>query len=49
VIVDPKDITDRGSAKLARDIALQIEQTMTYPGEVKVVVMRETRTVGIAR
>jgi ribonuclease Y len=49
VIVDPKDITDRGSAKLARDIAQQIEQTMTYPGEVKVVVMRETRSVGVAR
>ncbi|MBX3443835.1 MAG: ribonuclease Y [Planctomyces sp.] len=49
VIVDPKDVTDRGSAKLARDIAQQIEQTMTYPGEVKVVVMRETRSVGVAR
>ncbi len=49
VIVDPKNITDRGSAKLARDIALQIEQTMTYPGEVKVVVMRETRAIGVAK
>jgi ribonuclease Y len=49
VIVDPKNITDRGSAKLARDIAQQIEQTMTYPGEVKVVVMRETRAVGVAK
>jgi ribonucrease Y len=49
VIVDPKNITDRGSAKLAKDIALQIEQTMTYPGEVKVVVMRETRSVGVAK
>ena len=48
-ILDPKNITDRGSAKLARDIAQQIEQTMTYPGEVKVVVMRETRAVGVAK
>jgi len=49
VLVDPKDITDRGAAKLARDIAQQIEQTLTYPGEVKVVVMRETRSVGVAK
>ena len=49
VIVDPKEINDREAAKMARDIAKTIEENMTYPGEVKVVVMREVRTVGVAR
>ncbi|MBL8848915.1 MAG: ribonuclease Y [Planctomycetaceae bacterium] len=49
VIVDPQEINDRGAAKLARDVAQSIEQNMTYPGEVRVVVMRETRSVGVAK
>jgi ribonuclease Y len=49
IIVDPKEINDRGAAKLARDIAQSIEQNLTYPGEVRVVVMRETRSVGVAK
>lgn len=49
VIVDPKQINDRAAAKMARDIAQSVEANMTYPGEVKVVVMRETRSVGVAK
>lgn len=49
VIVDPKHVDDRQAAKMARDIAQTVEDNMTYPGEVKVVVMREIRTVGVAR
>lgn len=49
IIVDPKEINDRGAARLARDVAQSIEQNLTYPGEVRVVVMRETRSVGVAR
>ncbi|MFV0446221.1 MAG: ribonuclease Y [Planctomycetaceae bacterium] len=49
VIVDPKDVNDREAAKLARDIAQSVENNMTYPGEVRVVVMREVRSVGVAR
>ena len=49
IIVDPQEINDRGAAKLARDVAQSIEQNMTYPGEVRVVVMRETRSVGVAK
>lgn len=49
VIVNPKEINDREAARIARDIAQTIEQNMTYPGEVKVVVMREIRSVGVAR
>lgn len=49
VIVDPKAINDREAAKLARDIAQTIEDNMTYPGEVKVVVMREVRAMSVAK
>ena len=49
VIVDSKQINDREAAKLCRDLAKAIEETLTYPGEVKVTVLRETRTVHMAR
>lgn len=49
VMVDPRQLNDRAAAKLARDIAQAVEQNMTYPGEVKVVVMREVRSVGVAK
>jgi ribonuclease Y len=49
VIVDAKLIDDRSSAKLARDISKKIESEMTYPGEIKVTVLREVRTVEYAR
>jgi ribonuclease Y len=49
VIVDARMIDDRGTAKLARDISKRIEQQMTYPGEIKVTVLREVRTVEYAR
>lgn len=49
VIVDPKHVDDREAAKMARDVAQQIEETMTYPGEVKVTVLRETRATGVAK
>jgi len=49
VIVDANKMDDKASMKLARDIAKQIEQDMTYPGEVKVTVLREVRAVEYAR
>ena len=49
VIVDAKMVDDKTSAKIARDIAKKIESEMTYPGEVKVTVMREVRSVEYAR
>jgi len=48
-IVDAKLIDDRASAKLARDISKKIETEMQYPGEIKVTVLREVRTVEYAR
>ena len=49
VIVDAKLVDDKISAKLARDIANKIQQEMQYPGEIKVTVMREVRSVEYAR
>jgi ribonuclease Y len=43
VIVDPGTIPDEQTLFLARDIARRIEQEMTYPGQIKVTVIRETR------
>jgi ribonuclease Y len=44
VIVDPGSISDDQTLFLARDIARRIEQEMTYPGQIKVTVIRETRS-----
>ncbi|MDX1564285.1 MAG: ribonuclease Y, partial [Phycisphaeraceae bacterium] len=49
VLVDAKKVSDDVSAKLARDIAKRVEEEMTYPGEVKVTVLRETRAVEFAK
>lgn len=49
VFVKPEDIDDLGAMKLARDIADKIEQELKYPGEIKVNVIRETRSVEFAR
>ena len=49
VIVDAKRVDDGISAKIARDIAQKIQQEMTYPGEIKVTLIREVRTVEYAR
>jgi ribonuclease Y len=49
VIVDAHLVDDRISAKIARDIAQKIEQEMNYPGEVKVTLIREVRSVEYAR
>jgi ribonuclease Y len=49
VIVDANRLDDKMSVKLARDIAKKIEGEMTYPGEVKITVLREVRAVEYAR
>lgn len=48
VIANAKQVDDKVAAKLARDIAKQIESELTYPGEVKVTVIRETRVTEVA-
>ncbi len=49
IIVKPEDIDDLDSARLARDVAKKIEETMQYPGQIKVTVIRETRAVDYAK
>ena len=49
IIVRPEDIDDLDAAHLARDIAKKIEETMQYPGQIKVTVIRETRAVDYAK
>ncbi len=45
VITESEKITDDDAVLLSRDIARQIEENLTFPGQVKVVVIRETRAV----
>ena len=49
VFVRPDVIDDLKAIKLSQDIAKRIEQEMTYPGDVKVNVIRETRADSLAR
>ena len=49
IIVKPEDIDDLEAARMARDIAKQIEETMQYPGQIKVTVLRETRASEFAK
>jgi ribonuclease Y len=49
VIASAKDTTDASAAKICRDIARAFEQQLTYPGEIKVTVLRETRATEVAR
>ncbi len=49
IIVKPDDIDDLAAIRLSKDIAKQIEETMQYPGQIKVTVIRETRAVDYAK
>lgn len=49
VFVKPEDINDLEARKLARDIALRIEQELKYPGEIKITIIRETKVIDYAR
>lgn len=49
VFVDPHGISDLDAKNLARDIATKIESDLKYPGEIKVIVIRENRIVEFAR
>ena len=49
VMVEPEQVDEAATVVLAHDIAHRIENEMQYPGQVKVVVIRESRAVGIAK
>jgi ribonuclease Y len=49
VMVLPELVDDIGAQVLARDIAKQFEEELTYPGQIKVTVIRESRATEVAR
>lgn len=49
IIVKPEEIDDLTSINLVKDIARKVEQDLDYPGQIKVVVIRETRQVEYAK
>lgn len=49
VIVEPNEVSDEDATMLAREVARKIETDMTYPGQIRVTVIRETRATEIAR
>jgi ribonucrease Y len=49
VMVKPQDIDDLAAQIMARDIAKQVEEELQYPGQIKITVVRETRSVEYAR
>jgi ribonuclease Y len=49
ILVTPEEVSDEAMARLSEDTARRIEQELQYPGQIKVVVIRETRAVDFAR
>ena len=49
VIVGADKITDQETEKLSSEIAQKIQDEMTYPGQVRITVIRETRAVSFAK
>ncbi len=49
IVVRPGEIDDLAAIHLSRDVARKIEETMEYPGQIKVTVIRETRSVEYAK
>lgn len=49
VMVKEKEVSDAQATLLSKDIARKIEQELTYPGQIKVTVIRESRSVDIAK
>ena len=49
IIVRPEDVDDLESMRIARDVSQKIEESVDYPGQIKVTVVRETRATEYAR
>src|SRR5256714_2749551 len=49
VMVKPEDIDDLSAQVMARDIAKQVEEELQYPGQIKITVVRETRSIEFAK
>ena len=49
VIVESEKVSDEKAAQLSFEISQKIQTDMTYPGQVKITVIRETRSVNVAK
>ncbi|ATH09218.1 ribonuclease Y [Halobacteriovorax marinus] len=49
VIVENNSVSDEQTVMLSRDIAKKIEEEMSYPGTIKITVVRETKAIGVAK
>jgi ribonuclease Y len=49
IVVKPEEIDDLSSIRLSKDIAKKVEESMQYPGQIRVTVIRETRAVEYAK
>lgn len=49
IVVKPEEIDDLAAIRLSKDIAAKIQETMQYPGQIRVTVIRETRAVDFAK
>ena len=49
IIVKPEEIDDLAAIQLSKQIASKVEESLEYPGQIKVTVIRETRSIDYAR
>ena len=49
IVVKPEEIDDLAAIRLSKDIAKRVEESLQYPGQIKVTVIRETRAVDYAK
>jgi len=49
IIVKPDNIDDLGAVRLAKDVSKKIEESLEYPGQIKVTVIREKRAIEYAK
>jgi ribonuclease Y len=49
IIVRPEEVDDYAAIKMSKDIARKVEESLEYPGQIKVTVIRETRSVDYAK
>ncbi|MDD3265340.1 MAG: ribonuclease Y [Dehalococcoidales bacterium] len=49
ILVKPEEVDDLSAMRMARDIVKKIEETLEYPGQIRITVIRETRAVDIAK
>ncbi len=49
IVINPDKVSDDGATLMSREVAKKIEDTMQYPGQIKVTILRETRAVEYAK